>query len=232
MTDRTTRLLLLRHGEVASHKGDVPVTAAGLAHAETVGAALRNKLSGDVSVRFGGTRRTRETADAIVRGLQDSVGTSACPDVEGPRDAFALRNPDMYLAGARVNMVSSPATLAEQVVGLEAADVEQHAWWMHFIAAADRIGWWLAQEHPPGENARDLTERIRRFARSLADHGPTRGRTVIGVTHSPVLRSVLLTATGVDPGEPAYVTGAEVLIDAADGIHIGPFDALASTPTP
>src|SRR5919202_5341384 len=95
-----TRLLLLRHGEVASHKGDIPVTAAGLAHAETVGAALRHQLPGDVSVRFGGTRRTRETAEAIVRGLR--TGARAAPDVEGPRDAFALRNPDMYLAGARV----------------------------------------------------------------------------------------------------------------------------------
>jgi broad specificity phosphatase PhoE len=228
MTDQTTRLILLRHGEVASHKGDVPVIPAGLAHAETVGAALRHQLPGDVSVRFGGTRRTRETAEAIVRGLR--TGTGAGPDVDGPSDAFALRNPDMYLAGARVNMVSSPASLAEQVIGLEAADVEQHTWWMHFIAAADRIGWWLAQEDPPGENGRDLAERIRRFARSLADHGPTRGRTVIGVTHSPVLRSVLLTATGADPGEPAYVTGADVLI-AAGVLHIGPFDALAPTPS-
>ena len=232
MTDQTTRLLLLRHGEVASHKGDVPVTPAGLGHAETVGAALRTQLPGDVSLRFGGTRRTRETAEAIMRGLRAGPDADAGPDVEGPSDAFALRNPDMYLAGARVNMVSSPTTLAEQVVGLATADVEQHAWWMHFIAAADRIGWWLAQEDPPGENGRDLAERIRRFARSLADYGPTRGRTVIGVTHSPVLRSVLLAATGVDPGEPAYVTGAEVLIDTAGDLHIGPFDALAPTPTP
>lgn len=236
MTDQTSRLLLLRHGEVASHQGDVPVTPDGLAFAETVGAALRTQLTGEVAVRFGGTRRTRETAEAIVRGLRgvatdsgsDGARTEA-PHIDGPTDAFALRNPDMYIAGARVNMVSSAATLAEQVPGMRAEDVETHAWWMNFFQAPDRIGWWLEQADPPGETAQDLAVRIRRFARSLSDDGPTRGRAVVAVTHSPLLRSVLLAATGTDPGEPAYVSGAEVLVNESGHITVNPFNALASS---
>ena len=233
MTDQTTRLLLLRHGEVASHQGDVPVTPEGLAYAESVGVGLREQVPGQVSVRFGGTRRTRETAEAIVRGL---VGDGAdpgrddgsdAPGVEGPFDAFALRNPDMYLAGARVNMVSSAVTLAEQVPGMSAADVEKNTWWMHFFASPDRLGWWHAQADPPGETAHDLAARIRRFARSLVDEGPTRGCTVIAVTHSPLLRSILLAASGEDPGEPAYVSGAEVLVDASGRLSITRFIPLA-----
>src|SRR3954451_22013067 len=103
MSEKETRLLLLRHGEVASHRGDVPVTEAGLEHAERSGKAIGQALKGPVTVLFGGPRRTRETAETVIRGIGDDTR------IDGPADSFALRNPDMYVAGARVNMVSSPA---------------------------------------------------------------------------------------------------------------------------
>ncbi|HEX4904779.1 MAG TPA: histidine phosphatase family protein [Acidimicrobiales bacterium] len=226
MDARTTRLLLLRHGEVASHRGDVPVTAEGLRHAEDVGRALRPQVGERARVLFGGTRRTRETAEAIVRGLGEEA------TIDGPFDSFALRNPDLYLAGVRVDMVSSPETLAVQVPEMEVDDVRRHGWWMAFFEAPDRIGSWLTHPAPCGEDAGDVARRVHRFARSLAGHGPTRGATVIGVTHSPVLRSVLSDAAGADPGEPAYVTGVEVRIDAAGEVSVTPFDALAPTDHP
>lgn len=217
---REVRLLLLRHGEVASHRGDVPVTDAGLTHAERVGASIGASSECPVTLLFGGTRRTRETAEAIVRGLGDPTR------VDGPHDNFALRNPDMYAAGTRVNMVSSAQSLADQVPGMTPQQVEATPWWTTFFAAPDRIGWWLQQTEPPGENARDLARRIHRFARTFADPGPHQGRQLVCVTHSPVLRAVLSDATGQDPGEPEYVTGAVLDIDADGEVCAAPHDPL------
>jgi broad specificity phosphatase PhoE len=211
------QLLLLRHGEVASHRGDVPVTEAGLVHAERTGKVIGISTDASISVLFGGTRRTRETAEAIVRGISDPER------VEGPRDAFALRNPDMYVAGTRVNMVSSAPALAEQVVGMTPDQVEANEWWTTFFNADDRVGWWLAQDDPPGETCRDLVRRIQRFARSCTDPGPHRGQFIVGVTHSPVLRAVLSTVTGQDPGEPAHLTGALLRVTTGQ-VEITPHD--------
>lgn len=221
MPTTETRLLLLRHGEVASHRGDVPVTDAGLEHAERSGKAIGQALTGPITVLFGGTRRTRETAEAVIRGIGDDAR------IDGPADSFALRNPDMYVAGTRVNMVSAPAALAEQVPGMTAEQVQANPWWMEFFASPDRIGWWLGQDTPPGENVEQLTARILTFARSVADPGPLQGRTVVAVTHSPLLRAVLLRGTGHDPGEPGYVTGADIRARPNGDVAITPYDPLA-----
>jgi len=215
------RILFLRHGEVASHRGDVPVTEGGLAHAETTGKALASYADLPFTVFFGGTRRTRETADAIIRGIGDPSR------VEGPIDSFALRNPDMYAAGTRVNMVSSPEALAEQVPGMTPEQAASIEWWTRFFEAPDRIGWWLEQSEPPGETVHELFTRIQRFVRTFSDPGPYTGRLVVCVTHSPLLRSVLIGATGTDPGEPAYVTGAELVVRPDGHIDISAYDPLA-----
>ena len=196
------------------------MTDAGLDHAERTGKALGDDATGALTVLYGGTRRTRETAEALIRGIDDAAR------VQGPRDSFALRNPDMYLAGTRVNMVSSAAALAEQVPGMTEELVQENTWWTSFFTSADRIGWWLSQQQPPGESAADLARRILRFAESLADRGPTQDRVVIGVTHSPLLRAVLLDVTGADPGEPGYVTGVDVRIAPAGQMQISPYHPL------
>lgn len=215
-----TRLLFLRHGEVASHHGDVPVTEAGLVHVERAGKGIGAAADGPISMFYGGTRRTRETAEAIVRGME-------APElVRGPANAFALRNPDLYLAGARVNMVSAAEFLAEQVPGMTAQQVEANDWWTAFMRAPDRIGWWLAHEDPPGESSREVARRLDRFARSFADPGPHRGRLIVCVTHSPLLRAMLSAASGADPGEPAYVTGVLVRVGSTGKTDIERYDPL------
>jgi broad specificity phosphatase PhoE len=214
-------LILLRHGEVASHRGDVPVTEAGLVHAEGSGKALASAFDAPFTLLFGGTRRTRETAAALATGMD-------APDrVAGPLDSFALRNPDLYVAGTRVDMVSSAATLAEQVPGMTEEQASRHGWFADFFKAPDRIGWWLSHLDPPGDRADDVAARISHFALSLDDDGPTQRRIVIGVTHSPVLRSVLQAGTGSDPGEPAYLTGALLTIATGGTTRIEPFDPHA-----
>ncbi|MQA10204.1 MAG: hypothetical protein GEU98_16950 [Pseudonocardiaceae bacterium] len=217
MSESLVRVLLLRHGEVASHRGDVPVTEHGWEVSSRAGKALGAHPE-PITVLYGGTRRTRETAEAIVAGIDDPVRAS------GPIDAFALRNPDIYVSGVRVNMVSSVAALAEQVPGLSEEDAAANPFFAEFIPRRDRIGWWLSHPDPPGESAGTIADRMDAFVRSVGDPGPLHGRLVVGVTHSPVVRSVLSRGTGRDPGEPAYLSGAEILLHPDGTLTAGPYE--------
>ncbi len=195
-------LYLLRHGEVTSHRGDVPITASAEREAFEVGQGLGSRERRPIEVLSGDTRRAMDTATHLARGVVDAGG-----QVVGPEVAFALRNPDLYLAGARINMVSSPDALADQIDGLSAQDVASLDFFPEFIASPDRIGWWLAHESPPGEDARSVAARVRSFAASLADPIPGRPDVVVAVTHSPLLRAVGLDFLGRDIGEPPWVAG-------------------------
>lgn len=206
-TPASHRLLLLRHGEVTSHKGDVPVTNRGLAYAQQVGAQLA-AIASSVNVLNGETRRTQQTASAIADGAR-----SAGLDVSGPAEAHAMRNPDIYVAGTRVSMVSTPEALAAQVPGMSNAQAAEVPFFEAFFAAKDRIRFWLDCEAPPGESSADVAERIEAFAASLVDMGAA-DRLTVGVTHSPILRSVMAAQLGEDPGEPAWVSGVAAEIHA------------------
>jgi broad specificity phosphatase PhoE len=210
----TPRLVLLRHGEVASHRGDVPITDEGRRQAEEAGRRLG--ALGSVLLLAGATRRARETAAGVGKGLR---AAGAC--VTGPEIAFALRNPDLYLAGARVDMVSSPEAFAEQVPWLTPDDVRAVPFFAGFLTAPDRIEYWLRSADPPGDDAPAVAARIVTFARSLADGDAP--RTVVAVTHSPVLRAVAVGLGLDDPGEPPYLTGYEVTADPARAAAFDPF---------
>jgi broad specificity phosphatase PhoE len=208
------RLILLRHGEVASHRGDVPITEAGRRQAAEAGRRLG--ALGSVRLLAGATRRARETAEGVADGLR-----AAGAAVTGPEVAFALRNPDLYLAGARVDMVSSPEAFAEQVPWLAPDDVLRVPFFAGFLTAPDRITYWLRCSGPPGDDACAVAARIVTFARSLADGTPP--DTVVAVTHSPVLRAVAVGLGLDDPGEPPYLTGYEVTADPAAAREFDPF---------
>ncbi len=199
------RLYLLRHGEVASHRGDVPITPAAESHAFDVGRDLGRREPGVMLVLSGDTRRAMDTATHLVRGVTEVGGI-----VLGPRVAFALRNPDLYLAGTRVNMVSSAEALAEQVEGYSPADIDRVGFFDEFFASADRIGWWLNHESPPGETAAAIAARMRAFAHSLTDPIPGDPDAVVAVTHSPLLRALGLDLRGEDPGEPSWISGLRI----------------------
>lgn len=207
------RLLLLRHGEVDSHRGDVPVTAAGLAFAAEVGRRLATLNSEPIRVLSGKTRRTRQTAQAVADGAR-----SAGADVTGPVVSFALRNPDLYVAGERVDMVSSAAALAAQVDGLGPQAAAKVPFFAGFLTATDRIGWWLQHANPPGDDAATVARRIKDFAASLADLSET--TLTVAVTHSPVLRACAIDALGEDPGEPAWLAGLTCEIHTDRSVHL------------
>jgi len=202
----TQRLFLLRHGEVTSHRGDVPVTEEGLQTAVEVGRRLAGRADGAIRVISGETRRTRDTAAAIARGARE-----AGAEVREDGVAFALRNPDLYLAGVRVDMVSSEEAFAAQIPGFTEADVAKVAFFTEWLTAPDRVGWWVRHPEPPGDDAAAVAARIRTFAGSLADREDDTAFTV-AVTHSPVLRACGLDVAGGDIGEPPWLAGLEAEI--------------------
>ena len=207
------RLLLLRHGEVESHRGDVPVTPRGLAEAAEAGRSLGKDPSGQLLVLTGDTRRARETGQAVAEGAR-----TAGAAVDGPAVAFALRNPDLYLAGVRVNMVSSAAALADQVPQLSPEEAAHVPFFAGFLAEDDRVGWWAHHPDPPGDDTPAVYRRIMAFARSLADTaGPP---AIVAVTHSPVLRACALAGLNRDPGEPAWLAGLEARIGPGQAVQL------------
>lgn len=212
------RLYLLRHGEVTSHRGDVQITANAEREAFEVGHGLGRRERQPIEVLSGDTRRAIDTAAHLARGVVDADG-----QVVGPEVAFALRNPDLYVAGARVNMVSSPDALADQVDGLSAEDVASLDFFPEFIASPDRIGWWLTHESPPGEEARSIAARVRSFAASLVDPIPGRPDVVVAVTHSPLLRAVGLDLLGHDIGEPPWLSGLVVSVESDRNMSVDGF---------
>lgn len=212
MTDReTTTLLLLRHGEVLSHHGDVSITEEGAALAVATGTSLPGRFGDRFTILSGETSRAIETAAHVARGIEQAGGA-----VLGPEKAHALRNPDLYLGGKRVNMVSSHEALADQVGWLETEDVANLDFFPQFIEEKDRIGWWLGHESPPGEGASDVADRLEQFARSFSNPTRAEGGTVVAVTHSPLLRAHGLRVLGRDIGEPGWVSGFRIEI-ASDG---------------
>jgi len=202
----THRLLLLRHGEVGSHRGDVPVTNRGLDTAEEVGRRLA-ATTGRIHVLTGETLRTRQTGAAIATGA-----TKAGATVDEPRVAFALRNPDLYVGGERVDMVSSATALAEQVPGITIDEAAVVPFFAKFFDQPDRIGWWLRLADVPGDNAETVARRVDHFAASLPDRTAEPAGLTVGVTHSPLLRACALAHLGHDPGEPEWLTGLELSV--------------------
>lgn len=207
ITTGTVTVLLLRHAHVEGHRGDVPITDEGHGQARRAGEWIGSDGFKVGAVLYGGTRRTRETAEGILVGLG-----AGSPRAMEALDCFALRNPDLYLGGDRVSMVSTAGAFAEQTQNLTADDVSRVRFFREWLEHPERVGFWVAHQSPPGDTAASVSRRISAFAASLADVPAWQGKTVVAVTHSPVLRSVGLHLHGIDPGEPALVTGYKLLV--------------------
>lgn len=206
-------MLLLRHAHVEGHRGDVPITEEGHRQARRAGEWIRAGGAEVAAVLYGGTRRTRETAEGLQAGFADGGSATEVAD------SFALRNPDLYLGGDRVSMVSTAEAFAQQTSHLAADDVTQVPFFREWLTHPERVGFWVAHASPPGDTAATVHQRIAGFASSLADVPKWRGRTVVAVTHSPVLRAVGLHVHGVDPGEPEFVTGYRIRV-SSDSVEI------------
>jgi len=205
----------VRHGEVASHRGDVPLTEDGLARAEETGRRLGEEFnSGEmVSFLYAPTRRAWQTAEAIHSGVAASFEGGERGGVElcMPAEEWALRNPDLYVAGVRVEMVSTPEALAEQVPGLRAKELSGHSFFKEFWARPDRVGYWVGHPDPPGEDWNAVARRLLAFASSLRYLLKERPKRYVCVTHSPLIRAFLRChLTNQDPGEPGYLESVDL----------------------
>lgn len=215
------RLLLLRHGEVASHGGDMSLTARGRQQARHAGRRLGASCADVTALLASSTVRARETAAELLHGLREADSQASTPE---PRVSVVLRNPDLYLAGHRVDMVSTAAAFCEQAPLLTEQQCRQIPFFAGFLDAPDRIGYWVTHPDPPGEGTAAVAARVAAFARSLSDVPGRVGRTVVGVTHSPLLRAVALEFLGEDPGEPDHLCGYCVRVRPGGSVHVEPFD--------
>lgn len=227
--DQVVRLLLLRHGRVAHHRGDVPLTDLGVAQSEAAGrwfATERIEIAGLFS---GETNRTRDTADRFAHAYRETGTELSLPD---PVVSFALRNPDLYLGGHRINMGEGAEFLASQSPNVNPENVEENVFYQGLMTAKDRVGFWLEHGNVPGDSAHDVGRRIDVFARSLVDVSGFRGQTVVVMTHSPVLRAIRLHHTGTYSKEPPFLHGYSLTLTADGSLLFGEFATdLGDVPT-
>ena len=160
------------------------------------------------------TLRTRQTAEEIRASMDEALGPGGDAKLLEVSEQWAIRNPDLYVAGQRVEMVSSADALAEQLsappVGAEA--LSEHPFFREFWASPDRIGYWVEHPDPPGEDTAAVARRQMTFAMSLPERPGNKPIRYILSTHSPVLRAILLCYTGEDPGEPDYLEPIDLIL--------------------
>lgn len=207
-----------RHAEIPSHRGDLPATDAGLSHAENVGVALAKHCPPGCRVEFlhAPTTRTVQTAEALRRGLARGMTADARVELGASRVEPAIRNPDLYVAGHRVEMVSAIDAVAAQLPedALTREELGRNAFFSRFLSSPDRVGMWVADDDPAGERADEVAWRFFTWARSLLDTSRPYARRYVCVTHSGPMRAILRRyVLGHDPGEPEYVEPVELSFD-------------------
>ena len=217
-------LWFYRHAEIPSHRGDLPATVAGLVQAESVGVALAHECPPGARVEFlhAPTTRTVQTAEALRRGLERSLIPDCGVELRAPRVEQAIRNPDLYVAGHRVEMVSAIEAVAAQLPddAITRDELDRNAFFSRFLTSPDRVGMWVADEDPPGERADDVAWRFFTWARSLLDTTRPYARRYVCVTHSGPMRALLRRyVLDADPGEPEYVEPVQLTFSANGDAH-------------
>jgi len=133
-----------------------------------------------------------------------------------PIEHWAIRNPDIYVAGTRIELVSTAEAVVEQLPpsSLNPEQVAQLPFLHGYWADPDRIGYWVNHPNPPGEDADTVARRLLTFALSLLDLPRDQPLRYICVTHSPPIRAFLRRyLLGYDPGEPEYLEAVNVDFD-------------------
>ena len=225
---RKVTLAFLRHAKVPSHEGDMPITEDASPDIDAAVPRLRKLASADSKFLFLATEthRSRQTAEALRAAID--------PDAPEVKPARGLRNPDVYLAGSRVELGSKAEFFASQCAYFEMTPeaVRDQTFYDGFLTAPDRIEYWLFSKNPPGENAAAVAKRVLQFAQSFLAVPGQSDLVVACVTHSPVMRAILLEGLGrPDTGEPNWVE--EIVLEvSSDGMayrfrdHVGTLPLL------
>ncbi len=217
----------MRHAKVASHQGNLPLTSEGRRQVEDAGRHFSRKLvPGEVvSLLHAPTRRTRESALILYSSMVEALDYVEQPEVYllPPMEHWAIRNPDIYIAGTRIELVSTAEAVVEQLPpsSLNPQQVAQLPFLRGFWADPDRIGYWVSHPNPPGEDADTVARRLLTFALSLLDLPRDQPLRYICVTHSPPIRAFLRRyLLGYDPGEPEYLEAVNVDFDTYSSFTI------------
>lgn len=225
---------LARHARVDSHRGDVPLAETGRAESEALGRRIAEQAGAGerVSVLHTQSRRAIETAVVAHAALVAALGPGA--DVAEPAEQPALRNPDVYVAGWRIEFGSSPDAIANQVPGTPVSgdDLPTLGFWREWFAADNRVGSWVHADDVRGEDADTVARRLIAWASTLRDASGSDQR-VLAVSHSPNMRALLKFVLGDDPGEPEFTE--DIVLAAtggADAIHVTWRDRSVQVPAP
>jgi broad specificity phosphatase PhoE len=216
----TVRIHWLRHGKIASHRGNVPLTEEGLSQARERGRVLAEDITPGEVVHFmhAPTLRTWQTVEEVRASMEEALGPDSGVELLGVTEQWAIRNPDIFVAGQRVEMVSSVEALEEQLSAppVDREILANHPFFSAFWASSDRIGYWVGHPDPPGEDTVAVARRQLTFAQSLPDKQEDRPVSYVLATHSPVLRAILLCYLGEDPGEPGHLEPIELTLSSGE----------------
>ena len=160
------------------------------------------------------TIRTQQTVEEIRASMAEALGPDGDADLLEVSEQWAIRNPDLFLAGQRVEMVSTAETLADQLCAppVDPQTLSEHPFFREFWNSPDRIGYWLRHLDPPGEDALAVARRQMTFAMSLPDKQENRPVRYVLSTHSPVQRAILLLLHGRGSGEPGYLEPIDLIL--------------------
>jgi broad specificity phosphatase PhoE len=214
----TVTIHWLRHGKIASHRGNVPLTEEGRSQARKRGRVLAQDISAGEVVHFmhAPTLRTRQTIKEVRASMEEALGSDSGVELLEVCEQWAIRNPDIFVAGQRVEMVSNAEALAEQLSAppVDPETLASHSFFSTFLTSSDRIGYWVEHPDPPGEDTVAVARRQMTFATSLLDKQEANPVRYVLATHSPVLRAILLRYLGEDPGEPGYLEPIDLTLSS------------------
>ena len=219
---------IVRHGETQGYSADSGLTPLGAWQANRRGHDLSKAVGDGESVRIvcADTNRARQTADQIVRGMNDGLALwNRQADLKGPEPMEEFRNFRVATPDG-VKDVTSAFRLYQSVMERHERTalgdrpmwlVEIDRFWKTQEGGGDPIHHWMTipmlHFEPPASAVRRFWAG---FVRLVAESEP--GARIICATHSGPMRAFAAWAVGYDPGEP-YNT-EEVLVKVREGARM------------
>jgi broad specificity phosphatase PhoE len=203
------KIVVVRHGHVANHQGDVALLPEGRLAAFNAGFHFADQVadSSAITVLYSPTLRTRETAQELASGLISGllVQNKTQARVSLPRHArarAAICNFQFIIDGQQTPPTDS---MHASLPASAAHNLFFQGFWE---AKQDPIGYWL---NHPSENAEPpaiVAARLGAFIVSLLNAASS--DVYFLVTHSGPMRAFLRQALGADPGEPDFCEAFQV----------------------
>lgn len=208
-------IYLIRHGHVRNHEKDLGLTVEGAAGAVEAGRRLGAGLAGGTVQLFAApSRRTRETADLIFKGITEAVEREGRGDLIlcSPSECRSIRNFGFRFRG-RLMEPSRVYRSTCQGAGLHPA---QREFYRAFWQSPDPVGFWLTRPSPYAETPQEVVGRLVRFIdKTWRPGGDAHARVAFCVTHSGPMRALLQNFLGKDPGELDYLESLPLRKDSA-----------------